>query len=38
MKHLLAKVRDMKDKESQDRLTADAVKAHERRKSQQGLP
>jgi len=35
---VLAKVREMKDKESQDRLTADAVKAHERRKSQQGLP
>jgi len=34
---VLAKVREMKDKESQDRLTADAVKAHERRKSQQGL-
>jgi calcium/calmodulin-dependent protein kinase I len=35
---VLAKVREMKDKESQDRLTADAVKAHERRKSQQGVP
>ena len=35
---VLAKVREMKDKETQDRLTADAVKAHERRKSQQGLP
>jgi len=35
---VLAKVREMKEKESQDRLTADAVKAHERRKSQQGLP
>lgn len=35
---VLAKVREMKDKESQDRLTADAVRAHERRKSQQGLP
>ena len=35
---VLAKVREMKEKESQDRLTADAVKAHERRKSQQGIP
>ncbi len=34
---VLAKVREMKDKESQDRLTADAMKAHERRKSQQDL-
>jgi len=33
---VLAKVREMKEKESQDKLTADAVKAHERRKSQQG--
>lgn len=35
---VLAKVREEKDKQSQDRLTADTIKAHERRKSQQGLP
>ena len=35
---VLAKVREMKDKESQDKLTADVVRAHERRKSQQGIP
>jgi calcium/calmodulin-dependent protein kinase I len=34
---VLAKVRETKEKESQDRLAADAVKAHERRKSQQGI-
>ena len=33
---VLAKVREMKDKEAQDRLTTDVIKAHERRKSQQG--
>jgi len=35
---VLAKVREMKDAERQEGLKADAVKAHERRKSQQGMP